>query len=114
MFWEHHHCQVPHDVTPDCVLLVEHASSIVNTVDVLLPLLVCAGLKVMVECRSNSRHMLTWLMDQMDAEKDSIFLAVTKAHEQGTGMVRLHYWVGCIMGSCLHQQMPTSLESVRL
>jgi hypothetical protein len=42
----------------------------------------------MVECRSNSRHMLTWLMDQMDAEKDSIFLAVTKAHEQGTGVVR--------------------------
>lgn len=58
-------------------------------VEVLLQLLWCAGLKVMVECRSNSRHMLTWLMDQMDAEKDSIFLAVTKAHEQGTGMVRL-------------------------
>lgn len=46
-----------------------------------------AGLKVMVECRSNSRHMLTWLMDQLDAEKDSIFLAVTKAHDQGTGNV---------------------------
>jgi len=42
----------------------------------------------MVECRSNSRHMLTWLMDQMDADKDSIFLAVTKSHDQGTGMVR--------------------------
>lgn len=42
----------------------------------------------MVECRSNSRHMLAWLMDQLDADKDSIFLAVTKAHDQGTGMVR--------------------------
>lgn len=46
------------------------------------------GLKVMVECRSTSRHMLTWLMDQMDAEKDSIFLAVTKAQDEGTGRVR--------------------------
>jgi hypothetical protein len=47
-----------------------------------------AGLKVMVECRSNSRHMLTWLMDQMEPEKDSIYLAVTKAQDEGTGRVR--------------------------
>lgn len=49
---------------------------------------VCTGLKVMVECRSTSRRMLTWLMDQMDPDKDSIFLAVTKAQEEGTGRVR--------------------------
>lgn len=54
----------------------------------LLLVRVPSGLKVMVECRSTSRHMLTWLMDQMDAEKDSIFLAVTKAQDEGTGRVR--------------------------
>lgn len=58
-----------------------------------------AGLKVMVECRSNSRHMLTWLMDQMDADKDSIFLAVTKSHDQGTGMVSLTI---CMPGILCH------------
>jgi hypothetical protein len=42
----------------------------------------------MVECRSNSRHMLNWLMDQMEPEKDSIYLAVTKAQDEGTGRVR--------------------------
>jgi hypothetical protein len=42
----------------------------------------------MVDCRSNSRHMLGWLMDQMAADKDSLFLAVTRAHDQGTGRVR--------------------------
>lgn len=47
-----------------------------------------SGLKVMVECRSNSRHMLTWLMDQMEPDKDSIYLAVTKAQDDGTGRVR--------------------------
>jgi hypothetical protein len=51
------------------------------------------GLKVMVECCSTGRHMLTWLMDQMDAEKDSIFLAVTKALDQGTGNVSLSIFI---------------------
>eukprot|EP00877_Chromochloris_zofingiensis_P008490 jgi/Chrzof1/3895/Cz13g12140.t1 len=40
------------------------------------------GLKVMVECQSTSRHMINWLINQLDAEKDGIFLAVTKAQDQ--------------------------------
>jgi hypothetical protein len=59
----------------------------VSTLLLLLHVLPPKGLKVMVECRSTSRHMLTWLMDQMDAEKDSIFLAVTKAQDEGTDRV---------------------------
>ncbi|KAF8055402.1 hypothetical protein HT031_006770 [Scenedesmus sp. PABB004] len=37
------------------------------------------GLKVMLDCQSNSRHVLGWLMDQLDAQRDSIYLAVTAA-----------------------------------
>jgi hypothetical protein len=47
------------------------------------------GLKVMVDCLGNSRHMLQWLMDQLDCHKDGIFLSVAKALDQGTGHVRL-------------------------
>lgn len=36
----------------------------------------------MVECQSTSRHMINWLINQLDAEKDGIFLAVTKAQDQ--------------------------------
>lgn len=46
------------------------------------------GLKVMVDCLGNSRHMLQWLMDQLDCHKDGIFLSVSKALDQGTGHVR--------------------------
>jgi uncharacterized protein VirK/YbjX len=48
----------------------------------------CAeGLKVMVECKPHSRHMLAWLMDKMNPDTDGLFLAVLKAHKQGTGQV---------------------------
>eukprot|EP00775_Hariotina_reticulata_P008512 gene8512-8694_t len=46
------------------------------------------GLKVMVDCLGNSRHMLQWLMDQLDCHKDGIFLSVSKALDQGTGHVK--------------------------
>eukprot|EP00878_Enallax_costatus_P012355 GHUV01012905.1.p1 GENE.GHUV01012905.1~~GHUV01012905.1.p1 ORF type:complete len:221 (+),score=73.77 GHUV01012905.1:1993-2655(+) len=46
------------------------------------------GLKVMVDCQANSRHMLGWLIEQMDAEKDALFLAAAKAHDPGTGAVK--------------------------
>jgi hypothetical protein len=55
-------------------------------------MLVCchaaAGLKVMVECKPHSRHMLAWLMDKMNPDTDGLFLAVLKAHDTGTGQVR--------------------------
>jgi hypothetical protein len=41
----------------------------------------------MIECQSTSRHLIKWLMDKMDVHKDGLFLAVTKALDQGTGMV---------------------------
>lgn len=43
----------------------------------------------MVDCQANSRHMLGWLIEQMDAEKDAIFLAAAKAHDPGTGAVSI-------------------------
>lgn len=46
-----------------------------------------AGLKVMVDCQSNSRHLLTWLMERLDADKDCLYLAAAKGLEQGSGSV---------------------------
>lgn len=45
------------------------------------------GLKVMVDCQANSRHIISWLIEQMDAEKDALFLAAAKAHDPGNGAV---------------------------
>lgn len=41
----------------------------------------------MVDCQANSRHMIGWLTDRLDADKDALFLAVAKAHDPGTGAV---------------------------
>eukprot|EP00882_Tetradesmus_deserticola_P022104 GHRQ01023988.1.p2 GENE.GHRQ01023988.1~~GHRQ01023988.1.p2 ORF type:complete len:195 (+),score=115.78 GHRQ01023988.1:234-818(+) len=46
------------------------------------------GLKAMVECKPHSRHMLAWLMDQMNPDTDGLFLAVVKAHDVGTGQIK--------------------------
>jgi hypothetical protein len=42
----------------------------------------------MVDCQSNTRHLLSWLMDRLDPDKATLFLAVGRAVDQGTGMVR--------------------------
>lgn len=41
----------------------------------------------MVDCQANSRHLVGWLIEQLDAEKDALFLAAVKAHDPGTGAV---------------------------
>lgn len=41
----------------------------------------------MVDCQSNTRHLLSWLMDRLDNERATIFLSVGKAVDQGTGLV---------------------------
>jgi hypothetical protein len=46
-----------------------------------------AGLRVLVDCQSNTRHLLGWLMGRLDPDKDGLFLAVTRAVDQGTGLV---------------------------
>jgi hypothetical protein len=45
--------------------------------------------------QSNTRHLLSWLMERLNADKDGLFLAVTRAVDQGTGLVRALPAPGC-------------------
>ena len=44
-----------------------------------------------MDCQSNTRHLLAWLMDRLDPDKDGLFLAVAKAVDQSTGLVSWGY-----------------------
>ncbi|GBF96751.1 hypothetical protein Rsub_09607 [Raphidocelis subcapitata] len=46
------------------------------------------GLRIMVDCQSNTRHLLDWLMDRLDPDKDGLYLAVSKALDQAGSLVK--------------------------
>lgn len=43
---------------------------------------------MLIDCQSNTRHLLAWLMGRLDPDKDGLFLAVTRAVDKTTGTVR--------------------------